>query len=109
MKYPTYKVGDRVAVYNHDPKNKALGSWTGEILWIGRPLPCGVWLTVKLSTKEVIVHSKQCRLLKKKTRRRIWIDPLALEDDKVAIGECIYKSKEQAVSDAIEFIQVKKK
>lgn len=70
MRKRKWKVGQRVYVYN--PKGShhdGLGPYKGTIMKVGATLPCGSWLTVAIGIGEMVVHSRQCRLLVRSHKR----------------------------------------
>lgn len=118
-----FKAGDRVNVYGGGPDD---GCWSGMVVGF-RSQPWGTGITVESSFNSIIytIHPKQCRLLKKKERRRIWIyescfneiqDVNHISDDKSF--QCLRDnpmvftkpSKTTDIKDPlIEFVEVKKK
>lgn len=97
-----FKVGERVAVYESHlrrtgtvEENPNTGpAWSGT-----------VWINFGSGHKEH-AHHKQCRLLKKKERRRIWIlaanSPANMCPGQIQVYDC-------PGCDRVEFIEVKKK
>lgn len=115
-----FKVGDRVSIYTNPEQCFPHKALTGRIVVADDFFP-GIrvdqkdtWATG--SSGLVNFHSKQCRLLKKKQRRRVWmnIDPALLP---ASINLNLAKDGEHInaticnhpVNGFIEFIEVKKK
>lgn len=62
-----FKVGDRVAVYHSDKRH------TGTVRYFERGLMRIALRKLHNGNDTLLVHPKQCRLLKKKEVRRIWV------------------------------------
>lgn len=97
-----FKVGDRVAVYGSmlDQHQKCyyLRGNKGVII-DSHFAPDEYSFKADEDGWEYTVHPKQCRLLKKKVRRRLWLDPSSVER--------LMKAPKH--SHSIEFIEVKEK
>lgn len=94
-----FKVGDRVAFYT------AEGRGTGKIVMDDGDGTIGILSDKRDSAR---VHPKQCRLLKKKERRRMWISKKILEELLKDNKTPIYDSKPEYFHLYSEFIEVKK-
>lgn len=95
-----FSVGDRVAVYNH----------RGRILGRIDSITNGFLDVSAGSGHAFSPHPKQCRLLKKKERRRIWVSPEYFGSGpyfhRSGDGLPVRTSEDKAW---IEFVEVKKK
>jgi hypothetical protein len=105
-----FKVGDRVSVYGHSKKGCKLNGFYGQVRAVDQP---GTgWLEVYWDCDDweprvEWVHEKQCRRLKKKERRRCWLNPAlfgfgAIPADEVGFSVTPAKG-------FYEFIEVKRK
>jgi hypothetical protein len=110
-----FKVGDRVAVYGFRPRKTGSGthfySWgdRGEVIEIVNDDEIVVQFD---DGTEGEVHPKQCRKLKSKERRRVFIPGYELqemEDDASGTYNNASISKEAIVTDDVEFIEVRRK
>ncbi len=104
-----FQVGDRVAVYGITYRDKN-GVWLGVERVTGTIKQYGEqWMIFESEKyKDIAVHPKQCRLLKKKERRRVWMHGLEwLAHAKGIKSLEVFTSPEHVVN-PIEFIEVKK-
>lgn len=99
-----FKVGDRVAVYFNG--TRLTGSVVG---YNNEEDSLAVLKSTATDYDTVSAHPKQCRLLKKKERRRIWIHRDAYFKAQAISREMIGFSREMLHDTDIEFIEVKKK
>lgn len=101
-----FKHGDRVAVYD----SSIYG--TRARATIENPKP-GKFVTVRLNPKDTIcVTYQQCRLLKKKKRRHIWVHENALKEERTTPGGWVVGLKyptDHGDGPWLEFAEVKKK
>lgn len=98
-----FKVGDRVVTYGHK------GRLTGKVTCLCHDGTFGVRLDKVIDGHdEMIAHPKQCRLLKKKYRQRIWL-PTNWNDGRDFQPVTVLTNPDRAAADSIEFIEVKKK
>lgn len=105
-----YKVGDRVAVYGTVPceLNKYSNAYKRGAKATVTNVHADDEIEVETIYGKTVCHPKQCRRLKKKERRRVWVFPPHLESDSphmVAANGPVY-SDEGAW---IEFVEVKKR
>ena len=94
-----FKVGDRVAFYDGIARN------TGTVDEIDSTVDA-------IRVDDVWLHAKQCRRLKKKERRRVWLNPefvpSAYQPKTRAVGTKLVISV-TPVPEFIEFVEVKRK
>lgn len=105
-----FKVGDRVAIYGtvatYSEKNKSTEYLRGDkgTVQIVYSNPEDE-LTVKMESREISAHPKQCRKLMKKERKRLWIKYPSLP---TGFHSCMREISNKYETDWFEFIEVKK-
>jgi len=68
------------------------------------------YLLVDYGRGSVAFHPKQCRLLKKKERKRVWMDPASYKSFYNGLDSWqVWNRNTKQEKDWIEFIEVKKK
>lgn len=108
----TFKVGDRVAVYGATQTGYSGVVFERKTGTIKEIEPArGAWFNVLLdgAKQTYTFHPKQCRLVKKKERRRMWISEMHLEHH-LKVGDPTYAySYPDLVTEPVEFVEVRKK
>lgn len=108
-----FKVGDRVAVYGPRITMNATAFGSCQDVVYGAITADGKFPTIKsdLDDCEYYFHPKQCRLLKRKERKRVWVDP-----DYLIPNQPYFYKPEKGMpvrttkgNSWIEFIEVKRK
>lgn len=102
------KKGDRIAIYGFDSE---------DALTVRKRMVSGVAINGLIETDAgEFVHHKQCRILKPKTRRTVWIKAKLLDDlfagmDGFHMGMSVFRLHPDPASfgDTVEFIQVVRK
>lgn len=80
-----FKIGDTIAAYNNGTR------WVREVLEVRDELI--------ICNADSQYHPKQCRILKKKERRRVWIGD----------GEVCHRAHPHQERTCLEFIEVRRK
>lgn len=97
-----FKVGDKVVVYD---SRRLIGKVTSRVEQNGMPGTLFVEGTyINGQPFQLTPHHKQCRLLKKKERRRVWI-----YWDDINTGRPHTLLSDTNIPNYVEFVEVKKK
>jgi hypothetical protein len=103
-----FKVGDKIAVYTDHKRSVGIIEAVPPIQGLSKD-QLYVRIAIPAGHAHLTPNTKQCRLLKKKERRRVWVDPEYLRSDGffACDGDLPVRTTERA--DWIEFLEVVKK